>query len=177
MTDNNFELKILDLHWIKDVDDPTDLCAHGHVLVKIGDEVVADKDSLDVTVSATALYLMRTLKENYKKDDYASQLLPCCGHFIIADDENDFVNICGCPSGIDWTIIHTDDNKIKHITDSGQEASVDKDAYKKTVLDFVDQVENFYKTSLPKIIPTDDFDKKGYLTFWKEWRQLRDEWK
>jgi hypothetical protein len=145
--------------------------------VKIGDEVIADKDSLDVTVSATALYLMRTLKNNYKKDDYASQLLPCCGHFIIADDDNDFVNICGCPSGIDWTIIHTDDGKIKHITDNGQKATVDKEVYKKIVLDFADKVENFYKTSLPKTIPTDDFDKKGYLTFWKEWRHLRDECK
>ena len=89
----------------------------------------------------------------------------------------DFVNICGCPSGIDWTIIHTDDHKIKHVTNSGQEATIDKDVYKKIVLDFADQVENFYKKSLPKTIPKDDFDKKGYLTFWKEWRNLRDEWK
>lgn len=177
MTNNNFDIKILDLHWIKDVDDPTDLCAHGHVFLKIGDEVVADKDSLDVTVSSTALYLMRTIKDNYKKDDYSSQLLPCCGHFFMADEENYCVAIMGCPSGIDWTIIHTDDGKIKHITDSGQEAIVEKEEYKKLVLDFADQVENFYKTSLPKTIPTDDFDKKGYLTFWKEWRHLRDEWK
>ena len=109
MTRKTFDLKLLDIHWINDFDDPTDLCAHGHIFVKIGDEVVADKDSLDVTVSATALYLMRTLKDNYKKDDYESQLLPCCGHFMYADDNNDFVNICGCTSGIDWTIIHTDD--------------------------------------------------------------------
>lgn len=176
MTEYNFDIKILDLHWIKDADEPTDLCAHGHVFVKIGNEVVANKDSLDVTVSATALYLMRTLKDNYNKGDYSSQLLPCCGHHIIADNEKDFVNIFGCPSGIDWTIIHTEGNKIKHLTDSGQEAIIDKKTYKKTVLDFADQVENFYKTSLPKTIPTDDFDKKGYLTFWKEWRQLRDEW-
>lgn len=177
MIDNNFDIKILDLHWINDIDDPNDLCAHGHVCVKINNEVIADKDSLDVTISATALYLMRTLKSDYKKDDYTSQLLPCCGHFIIADDEKDFVNICGCPSGIDWTIVHTDDNKIKHISDSGQEAIISKDVYRKIVLDFADQVENFYKTSLPKIIPTDEFDKKGYLTFWKEWRNLRNEWK
>lgn len=176
MTDN-FDIKILDLHWIKGVDDPTDLCAHGHVFVKIGSEIVSDKDSLDVTVSATALYLMRTIKENYNKDDYASQLLPCCGHFIIADDDKDVVKICGCPSGIDWTITHTDDNRIKHISDNGQEVTIDKDKYRRLVLDFADQVENFYKTSLPKTIPTDDFDKKGYLTFWKEWRLLRDEWK
>lgn len=177
MTDNNFDIKILDLHWIKDVDDPTDLCAHGHIYVKIGNEVIADKDSLDVTVSSTALYLMRTLKEDYKKDDYASQLLPCCGHFFMADEENDNVAIMGCPNGIDWTITHTDEGKIKHITDSGQVATVNKEEYKKVVLDFADQVENFYKTSLPKTIPMDDFDKKGYLTFWKEWRHLRDEWK
>jgi hypothetical protein len=175
MTENNFDIKLLDFHWIKDIDDPTDLCAHGHFFVKIGNEIVADKDSLDVTVSVTALYLMRTVNEDYKKDDYASQLLPCCGHFLIADDENDFVNICGCPSGIDWTIIHTDDNKIKHVTDSGQEATIEKDAYKKIVFDFADQVDNFYKTSLPKTIPSDEFDKRGYLTFWKEWRNLRDE--
>lgn len=177
MTDNTLDIKIIDLHWIKDVDDPTDLCAHGHVFVKIGDEVVADKDSLDVTVSSTALYLMRTLKDDYKKDDYASQLLPCCGHFFMADEENDIVNIMGCPSGIDWTIIHTADNKIRHISDSGHEVTIEKKAYQKIVLDFADKVENFYKSSLPKAIPTEDFDKKGYLTFWREWRQLRDEWK
>lgn len=177
MTNNTFEIKILDLHWIKDIDNPADLCAHGHVFVKIGNEVVADKDSLDVTVSSTALYLLRTLKGNYKKDDYASQLLPCCGYFFIADEENDCVNICGCPSGIDWTIIHIDNNKIKHISDNGQEIIIDKVIYQKIVLDFADQVENFYNKSLPKTVPSDDFDKKGYLAFWKEWRNLRDEWK
>lgn len=177
MTNNNFEIKILDLHWIKNVDDPEDLCAHGHVFVKIGNEVVADKDNLDITVSSTALYLLRTLKSNYKKGNYASQLLPCCGFFIIADDNTDFVNICGCPNGIDWTIIHLDNGNIKHISENGEEAIIDKETYQKIVLDFADQVENFYRTSLPKTIPTDDFDKKGYLTFWKEWRNLRDEWK
>ncbi len=177
MKENNFDIKILDLHWITNVDNPADLCAHGHVFVKIGNEVIADKDSLDVTVSSTALYLLRTLKSDYKKDDYASQLLPCCGHFIIAGDCNDFVSICGCPSGIDWTIIHIENEKVKHISDNGQEVIIDKKTYQKIVLDFVDQVEDFYKTSLPKTIPTDDFEKKGYLTFWKEWRNLRNEWK
>ncbi len=82
MSNNNFELELLDLHWINNTDDPTDLCAHGYVFVKIGNEVVANKDDLEVAVSTTALYLLRTLKNNYKKDDFASQLLPCCGHFL-----------------------------------------------------------------------------------------------
>ena len=175
MTDNTFDIKILDLHWISYIDDPKDLCLHGHVFVRIGNEIVADKESLGVAVSSTALYLMRTLKNNYKKDDYASQLLPCCGHFFMADDFE--VHICGCGNGIDWTIIHVEDHKVKHISDDGQEAIVTFEKYKSIVLDFADKVENFYRQSLPKTIPTDDFDKKGYLTFWKEWRNLRDEWK
>ena len=175
MTDNNFDIKLLDIHWIKNVDDPTDLCAHGHVFVKIGKEVVADKDTFDIALSSTALYLMRTIKHDYKKDDFASQLLPCCGHFIIADTDTDFVTIMGCNSGIDWTIIHTDNNKIKHISDSGNEITIDIEEYKKLVFAFADQVEKFYSDSRPKTIPSDDFDKKGYLTFWKEWRNLRDE--
>jgi hypothetical protein len=44
MTENNFDIKLLDLHWIKDIDDPTDLGAHGSVFVRIGNEIVADKD-------------------------------------------------------------------------------------------------------------------------------------
>jgi hypothetical protein len=55
----------------------------------------------------------------------------------------------------------------------GQDVVIDKGTYTKMVLEFADQVENFYKASLPKAIPTDDFDRKGYLTFWKEWRRLR----
>lgn len=118
---------------------------------------------------------MRTIKHDYKKDDFASQLLPCCGYFITADTDTDFVTIMGCNSGIDWTIIHTDNNKIKHISDSGNEITIDIEEYKKLVFAFADQVEKFYSDSRPKTIPSDDFDKKGYLTFWKEWRNLRDE--
>lgn len=177
MTESNLEIRILDLHWIENIDDPTDLCAHGHIFVRIGDEVISDKNGLDVTVSATALYLMRTISKNYKKGDYASQLLPCCGHFVIADNNKNSVDICGCPSGIDWTIIHTDDSTVKHISASGKEATIGLDLYKEMVLDFADQVENFYNKSLPKVIPSDDFDKKGYLAFWNEWRMLRNRWK
>ena len=169
---SNFELKILDLHWVNE-DEQFDRCAHGKLFIKIGDEIISDEDGLDITVSSTALYLMRTISYNYKKDDFASQLLPCCGHFIIADENDDYVNICGCPSGIDWTIIHLDDNTIKHITENGAETTIHKNEYKKIVIDFADNIELFYKNSLPKIIPQDEFTRKGYLTFWKEWKQLR----
>ena len=50
MTNENFELKLLDTHWIKETDDPNDLCAHGHVFVKIGTEVISDGKILDVCI-------------------------------------------------------------------------------------------------------------------------------
>lgn len=34
---NNFELKILELHWISDTNQNHDLCAHGKVYVRIGE--------------------------------------------------------------------------------------------------------------------------------------------
>ena len=46
MTEGDFELKLLDLHWINNVDDPTDRCTNGHIFVKIGDEIVADNNNL-----------------------------------------------------------------------------------------------------------------------------------
>lgn len=172
MTDQTFDIKILDLHWLKNIDDPTDLCAHGHLYVKIGNQIVSDKEAGDWTISATALYLMRTIKSNYKANDFASQLLPCCGHFMLLEEKTNKLLIIGCPSGIDWTIVHQD-NKVKHITDNGQEAVLDIQEYKTLVFNFADQVEQFYKDSAPKNIPDDESDKHAYLTFWKEWRELR----
>lgn len=174
MIDNTFDIKILDLHWITDVDEPADLCAHGHVYLKIGDQIVSDKSTGDWTLSSTALSLLRTIEKDYEKDDYSNQLLPCCGHFFIADDNQKTVIIQGCDTGIDWKIIHTNDNKVRHVLNNGNEATIDKDIYKNIVFNFADTVEQFFKDSKPKTIPTDDFDKKGYLTFWKEWRNLRD---
>ncbi len=174
MTNNQFEIKVSNLHWINNTDDERDLCAHGNVFLKIDDEIVCDETKLDVTVSATALYLLRSLTENYKKDDFDGQLLPCCGFFTYFD-ENGRPAISGCPTGIDWTIQHIDDNQIKHISESGKEAILNKEDYKKMVYDFADKVEEFYKNSKPKIIPSDDFDRGSYYEIWEEWKKLRNE--
>jgi hypothetical protein len=172
MSNQKFDLKILDLHWIKNEDDPNDLCAHGHVYLKIGDEVVSNDQTGDWTLSSTALSLLRTIEKDYKKNDTDNQLLPCCGHFIIPDDKEETVTIQGCDTGINWTITHNN-GTVEHLTDKEEKATIEKEDYKKLIFDFADNVEQFYKQSKPKIIPTDDFDRKGYLTFWKEWRLLR----
>lgn len=171
---SDFILEVSDLHWIRDVDDENDLCAHGKVFLKIGNEIVCDKESLDVTVSSTALYLMRTLTQDYKKGDFASQILPCCGFVMISEsEESDFVNICGCSTGIDWKIEHIDNSKIKHTTENGESITVDFEDYKTLVKDFFLKVDEFYRKGKPKKIPTDDFYRKGFLSFQNEWEMLK----
>ena len=91
---------------------------------------------------------------------------------MIADDKEESVNIIGCPNGIDWTILHHNDT-IEHLTDNGAKGIINVKDYKTVVFSFADQVEQFYKDSRRKSLPEDEFDKKGYLTFWKEWRRLR----
>ena len=56
-----FKITADDLQWIGGaVDDPQDLCLHGHVTVQFGDTVLEDCG----TISATALYLLKTLSED-----------------------------------------------------------------------------------------------------------------
>jgi len=63
----NFDLQLLDVHWISYEDDPNDLCAHRRISLQIGSEIIADKNSLDIVVSSPALYLLRKIKNDYKK--------------------------------------------------------------------------------------------------------------
>lgn len=173
MHDKSFEIKILDLHWINHKDDPADLCAHGSVYVRIGDKILVDrKDDDSWTLSAAALYLMRTIDNNYNIDDFGNQLIPHCGFFIIPNEDLGFVTIQGCPHGFDWTIVHEAD-KIIHIADTGERGEIGYEEYKKMIFAFAEQVEKFYQESLPKKLPTDDFDLKGYKAFWNEWKALR----
>ena len=58
-----FQIDTTDLYWIDgSMDNPEDLCLHGHVITYIGEE----KLEYDCTVSATALYLLKTLTEDRK---------------------------------------------------------------------------------------------------------------
>lgn len=171
MINSKFVIDILDLYWINgEKDNPEDLCLHGNVYVKIGEEVVADNYSC--TVSSTALYLLKSLKLNHIMGESSNQMLPCCGHFIIPGDTDDTVEICGCPSGIDWSVLHTD-GYVKLVTEKGNEISINLNTYTEIVFNFVDKVEDFYKKSQAKNIPTDDFDREGYIKFWREWNNRR----
>ncbi|MBQ9756794.1 MAG: hypothetical protein IJW15_00030 [Clostridia bacterium] len=165
-----FKIDVSDMNWLNGVgDDPHDLCAHGKVLAVIGDE----RFEYNGIVSATALRLLKSLTEDHFSGESGKQMIPCCGHFLIPNDTFDRVEISGCDGGIDWTIIHNDDGKIKLITQTGKETTVCFDEYEKEVFEFADKVEKFYKSCTPKDVPQDDFDRKGYLSFWTEWYKRR----
>lgn len=164
-----FTINIEKLHWISgNEDDPRDLCLHGVVSVNIGKEFFKES----CTVSATALYLLRSVKENHITEELEgeSQMLPCCG-ILVSDEDNTSVIIVNCLNGVDWTVIHND-NLVNITTESGTEAIVNIEDYKKTVFEFADKIENFYKKSSPKIFE-DDFNKNAYIAFWNEWKKFR----
>ena len=106
-----FNIDVSNMYWITEGDDPNDLCAHGDMVATIGDE----RFEFNGTASATAIYLLKTLTENHLFGE-DNQMMPCCGHFYIANDTLDNVIILGCDSGVDWETTHVD-NKIKRLLD------------------------------------------------------------
>lgn len=108
-----FSINATDLKWINgSKDDPKDLCLHGHAIAVIGNR----KLEYDATISATALYLLKSLTEDHiiYKDN---QMLPCCGFSYIPNEKLDNVTILGCPNGIDWSIIHDGETVVLELED------------------------------------------------------------
>ncbi len=169
-----FEIKLLSISWVKDdgKDDPKDLCAHGNVFLRIGNEILSDKDRR-WTVSSTALHLMRTIFQDYNAGDYYSQLLPCCGHGFYPSPDGKTVTLGGCPNGINWTIEHLKNGDIKHSTWNETEVIVPPDEYATIIFRFATEVETFYENSQSKDLSGDLERQNGYLAFWREWRALK----
>ena len=162
-----FRIDVTDFEWIDGPeDDPKDLCLHGKVTAYIGDEILEDHG----TVSASALYLLRSLTQDHKTGE-ENQMIPCCGHFMVAMEDLTEVWISGCPYGTDW-LVEQVSGGVKITTDSGKETFVPMDEYRAEVFRFADKVEAYYKGCLPKE-PRDDFSRKGYTAFWNEWHHRR----
>lgn len=164
---SRFTVKVDNLHWLLEGSDE-DLCLHGHAITTIGSE----RFEYDATVSATGLYLLKSITEDHVIYE-DNQMLPCCGHFMIPDDALTSVTICGCPNGIDWSVLHVD-GSVRLITDSGQTVDITPSEYAKEVIRLADQIEAFYRASAPKIIE-DQYDRDCYTAFWNEWHRRRTE--
>jgi hypothetical protein len=164
-----FKIDVTALHWMEGTSPATDLCLHGHTVAAIGDETL----EYDATVSATALYLLKTLKKEHRMGEGENPMLPCCGFFLIADDTLSSVEIMGCPNGVDFSVLH-ESGQIVLVTESGKRTVVPTEEYKEAVFAFADKIEAFYRSSAKKVLPDDAFERNGYIAFWNEWKRLRE---
>ena len=166
-----FSIAIKRLWWILDDgnDDPEDWCLHGELSVRIGDKLIEDC----CTVNVTALYLLRTLTEDYIPSSRAySQMMPCCGHFVIANEEKESVEILGCDCGQEWSVRHVRQS-VELMTEQGERTIVPFGEYRETVLVFADQVMAHYLQCRQKNLPDEEFERDGCLAFWREWARRR----
>lgn len=163
------------LHWIKDdgKDDPSDLCAHSPVQFEINGKVLISPDEGDSTVSAAAVYLLRTLESDHTKSNpVGDQLFPCCGHGMFDTGAED-VLICGCPNGSDLCV-----ERLGEITrlslPSGGSFDVPTEKWRDTIHQFSDRVFDFYKVSAKKT-PYDKEQSAGFAKMMSEWKRRRGE--
>ena len=167
---SNFKLDVNNFSWMEGKqDDPKDLCLHGRAIAIIGDKQL----EYDATVSAAALYLLKSITEDHIIAEDL-QLFPCCGFSFVPSEDLLEVHIIGCNNGIDWTVLH-ENSRVKIILEEGETIFVDIDEYKKEVFAFADKVEAFYKSCSPKILPDDEFERNGYTAFWNEWHRRREQ--
>ena len=166
---SGFSIDIVRFFWISDdgKDDPEDLCLHGEVVGHIGKEHFEDACS----VSAAALYLLRTLEEDHPSEHQVSNpMLPCCGHTMFASECG--VDIFGCPNGTDWSVRHMN-GYLELEAASGTKAIIPFEEYKSIVFAFADKVKVYYDQCQSKIMPKEDWERDGYLAFWREWARRR----
>lgn len=164
------ELSAVRLHWLSDDRDATgDLCAHSPVSCRVGGEALVSPEDGDWTVSAAAIYLLRALeREHSKAAPVGDHIFPCCGHGLYDVGEQDVV-ICGCPSGVDFKILHLTDGFLL-VAEDGRRIKVSQRDWQNAVLAFSSQVLRFYEQSQPKRGFSED-DQKGYIAMMAEWRR------
>ena len=169
-------LNLISPTWIDGAEDnPNDYCAHGHIRFSVDGVDYVTEDMGEWTVSAAALFLLRTVFFNHDEDHSVADsnfLIPCCGHWFTPNQPGQFPNVIpGCNLGVDPEIHHKRDKVIIAFED--KESMVSWRDWALAVLGFADQVETFYKSSSPKApIEDDPDDREGYELFWEEWRNL-----
>jgi hypothetical protein len=168
-------LEPVNLRWINGAaDDPADFCAHGDVEFRIGPDVLLNTSGCELTLSAAALYLLRTLSVPHTKQaPVGDQLFPCCGFSLYDIAGEPDVVICGCSNGEDFEILHEPDGGGVLIrSDAGGEWRVSWPEWRIAVLAFADQVSEFYTACSPKVVGPDD--EPGFQKFKSEWQRRRD---
>lgn len=159
------------LHWIKDdgADDPDDFCAHSPVEMLVAGARWISPDDGDWAVSASALLLLRSVFSDHPGDMKSEEhIFPCCGHSMFPMEDGR-VFICGCPNGIDLSIVHDGGDVTLGLGDRSH--SLTSAAWGGVALSFASQVKAFYDCSEPKNL-CNGSDREGYLAMLAEWQEL-----
>lgn len=168
-------LELHDPHWLDHRDDPSDPCAHGAVELSIGGVELVSKTEGDWTVSAAALFLLRTVTSDHGPRHSVAEdnfLIPCCGFNVWPTAESPFgYYIPGCCSGIDLTVSHSDGRV--DISRDEKSAWTEPVQWAAAVLRFSDQVVELHRSSSRKEAPHDEDDREGWALFWQEWEAQR----
>lgn len=166
-------LRPTNLHWLDgSTDNPRDICAHSGVEFRIDGEQLVQGSDGDWTVSAAALYLLRTLSRPHTKAaPVGEHLFPCCGRGFYEDENKDDVVLVGCNRGIDFEILRVSDDVIITAKGGSQYRASFPD-WRDAVCRFCDAVRDFYASSSPKE-PEDADEKRGFGLFLSEWSRRR----
>ena len=116
--------------------------------------------------------MLKAIDTNYTPNQYASQILPCCGFTMFADLAQGDVCIIGCPEGDEFSISHLSE-WTQLIFPGHEPVMVQYKTFQSSVLEFIDTIELIYRQSKPKCIPVDNFDKEAYEYFWKDWSRMK----
>lgn len=163
-------LEVHDLQWINgSPDDPKDQCAHGRVQFEVNNTTFVQLDDGLWTVSASALYLLRTLTEEHTRENSVADgfLFPCCGFDAWLIGSRFKVVCMGCLDGIDVEITHS--NGFVTISNTTFSESITSSAWRDVVISFAAKVRHFYLTSTPKVAVEDELGTPGWAAFWQEW--------
>jgi len=174
-----FELRIIELHWADgSSDDPDDLCLHGKVFVRIGDEIVDEGIYRHAcgtlrywTVSAGAYRMLESVYSDHAAG-YERHLLTCCGHFMYIDEEADKLFFIDCPYGLDWSVAHEGDT-VTLTTEAKTQVTISLADYRDIVFAFADEIKAFYEKCSPKTPPLEDFEQLALERFWTDWERWR----
>ena len=165
------ELYATDLHFLGDTPKMQvyDDCVHGKVVFKIDGCNLSNDDS-DWCLSASAYRFLHSLFENHFSDA-EEHMIPCCGVFYASQDKTS-VTVVGCSNGIDFDVIHENDNIIIR-TQEGITYTVPFEDYKAAVLSYAKQIEDFYHQNPPRQFEN-QVDRDGFEAFCNEWKSLTD---
>lgn len=165
-------LHLSNLHWLGDTPEKQqyDLCLHGHVFLKLDDGIISNEECC---VSAAALRFMRSVFSNHFMGE-EQHMLPCCGHFMVASNDNQSVGIYGCSNGIDFDVLHDGEHIVVKTNDS-KAYRYSFYEYRDIAAAFADEVERFFSDSPQRIVPEEEPEKSGFSAFINEWLRLKEQ--